>query len=147
MCCACAMRHGKNASVLSNRFQLVERERISGHVGGIDFGYNLSCIARSPSVALFWSGGTAYWSGRGSTSYGKSCLTVYRRSGRFTHGSDYTVLGEYGGRLTAKRVLASATEIGKAFDDEDIAPVIADAIRQKKTLVIEGGGQPFWARK
>lgn len=50
----------------SNRFTLVDREPISGHVGGTDFGYNLWQPAgwdqRTQSWALIGSNQTvAYW--------------------------------------------------------------------------------------
>jgi hypothetical protein len=59
--------------IVSNRLQLVNREHIHGVISGVDFGYNLSCLVRSPVAVLLWSSGTAYTSGQ-ETHYGASSV-------------------------------------------------------------------------
>lgn len=122
-----------------NRYQLVDREKISGRaIRGIDFGNNLSCIARSPTQLLLWSGGTSYYGGIGqSRLYGESSLQIFPRTGawKFNHLSE-------GGRLTENLIRDPTVETAlmKAFGDDDEIIFIRLAVRQRKTLLIEGGG-------
>lgn len=129
-------------AALSNRFHLVARERLHGIIGGVDFGYHLSCLARSPAAALFWSAGTPYTSGR-QTCYGESCMYAVRRTADVSWWRNYRRLGGNGGRLTFNRVAELAGEIDALFDDAGITASIVQAVRSRQTLLIEGGGEPF----
>lgn len=123
---------------LSNRFRFVDRENLYGTIDGVDFGYNLSCIARSSTAALLWSGGTAYTSGR-QTCYGPSKL--YFKDRDSIRGHDYQCIGERGGRLTQR--IATLPELLAPLFDADTIAAILEAVKQKKTLLIEGGGDRF----
>lgn len=123
----------------SNRFQLVDREHLHGTLAGIDFGYNLSCIVRSPEHLLLWSGGTMYTSGRQSV-YGGSQPYLWERDPRHrTSLSGYIRLGQGGGRLSVDRITQAFTPIVAAFG-EDSWGSITKAVRERKTLIVEGGG-------
>jgi hypothetical protein len=129
----------------SNRLSFVDREDLFGTISGVDFGANLSCIARSPTAALLWSGGTAYWSGRGTSCYGQSCLYALDRA-RIIHGVSGGTrrLGDKdGGRLTVARLTAVIGAIETLFDVTDLLPWLAHAVANKQTLLIDGGGQRF----
>lgn len=147
--------------IIGNRFALVDRELISGHVGGIDFGNGLSVIMRSPTHALFWSGGSSYYSHRGSQAYGASGLSAYWRPGRAavakygpgyrsSKEGGYLNIGEFtGGRLIsnlAQRMSAVQWAKLAEYLGEDFEVGITQAIEEKKTLLIEGGGDPFAPR-
>lgn len=127
----------------SNRFQLVDREHIYGGVNGINFGYNLSCLVRSPDLALLWSGGTMYTSCRQSV-YGTSSLALMYRK-RLTSARSYRDLGPDGGRLSMARIEASRADIEAEFGD-DIMPVLIEAIRKRQTVLVDGGGEAFSPR-
>jgi len=134
--------------MLSNRFAFVNREPVrNGTTSGIDFGRNVVCLARSPKAALFWNGGGGYWSGRGMPqAYAASHLTAFYRS---VQGQrlDYTRIGAEGGRLTPQRIAENKIEIAKLFgDDGDVIDPIIRAVRDRKTLLIEGGGEIFMPR-
>ena len=128
--------------MLSNRMSFVDREYLSGRIGAVDFGYNLSCIARSPTSALLWSAGTSYWSSRGTSSYGTSCLYTLDRE-QLVYGHGYRRVGEEGGKLTGKRLAASITAIEQLFGETDLLPWLTHAIVNKQTVLIEGGGPRF----
>jgi hypothetical protein len=147
--------------IIGNRFQLVDRELLSGNVAGFNFGYNFSCIMRSPTHALFWSGGGAYWSGGLGNAYGASGLSAYWRPhaalvkkygpgySTFTGQGSYKDFGERGGRLNRnldERMPASEWAKLADYLGEDLEGEIRHAIGENKTLLIEGGGDPFRAR-
>jgi|HubBroStandDraft_1064217.scaffolds.fasta_scaffold02120_13 hypothetical protein len=130
------------AIALSNRFAMVEREQV-GVVQGVDFGYSFYCLARAPTVALMWDGGSSYTSGR-QTCYGESQLTILFKLGpHWGQHPEYRRLGQSGGRLSVARVGAVAAEIEAAFDDESVMLPLLEAVRLRKTLVIEGGWDGF----
>lgn len=129
--------------MLSNRFQLVPRERIFGTIQGIAFGYNLSCLMRSPTLALLWSSGTMYTSCRQSV-YGESSLCVLRRN-ELTHARSWKDIGPNGGRLSVARIQQNQTEIEEWFGD-DIMQILIEAVRKKQTVLVEGGGEAFTPR-
>jgi hypothetical protein len=126
---------------MSNRFQLVEREHIHGGIHGVWFGYNFRCIARSLNAALLWSAGTMYTSGRQSV-YGESSLYLVgdRTNTRDWYRNAKEI--DYGGRLNPNRIRALTEKLGEQFDAETIKAIV-DAVDQRKTLLIEGGGEPF----
>lgn len=128
---------------MSNRFELVEREIVFGHIEGVDFGPDLYCIARSPAAVLVWSPGAPYTSGRQSV-YGPShLLGLPDRTPRFTYHPTWKHIGPLGGRLRYDRILAHADQIGTLFSgepDPEIVKEIAEAVRVRKTLLIETGG-------
>jgi hypothetical protein len=125
----------------SNRYQFVDREHLHGSIQGVNFGYNLYCVARSPTAVLLWSAGTMYTSWRQSV-YGASSLCVAARiNPRETWHRNYREI-DRGGRLRADRITAKADQLLEYFDDETI-PVIANAVHARKTLLIEGGGDAF----
>lgn len=126
----------------SNRLSFVGREHLRGQIGGVDFGHSLSCIARSATAALLWSGGTSYWSSRGTTSYGSSTLYGLTRA-EMSSGKGYRRLGEDGGRLTANRLAVVIADIERLFGETDLLPWLTHAVARKQTLLIEGGGVPF----
>lgn len=125
----------------SNRVQLVEREHIHGGIHGVWFGYNLSCIARSPTSALLWSGGTMYTSGRDTVYGGSSLYLAWNRTETRDWYRNFKEI-DGGGRLNPNRIRAVAEKLGEQFDAEIVAAIV-DAVSQKKTLLIEGGGKPF----
>lgn len=131
----------------SNRFEYIDREHLSGAIGGTFFGYHLSCVARTPTHAILWSGGTAYWSGRGQTSYGSSTLYVYKRERvegiRDAVNGGSTRIGEHGGRLNMARMTDADWDRIAELLGEDFRAEIGLAIQHRKTLLIEGGGKPF----
>jgi hypothetical protein len=127
----------------NNRFSYVDREHIEGSLGGVDFGYNISCIARSPIAALLWSAGSAYWSGIAFRAYAASHLIGFKRSVDFSRAmSGYKRYGENGGRLTAARIEALHDPLTALFE-EDISEPLIEAVRRRMTLVIEDGGEAF----
>lgn len=128
----------------SNRFELVAREHIHGIIQGIDFGYNMSCLIRSPKVALLWSGGTAYTSGRQSQ-YGSSGMrAIPRNDHHWVNHREYKDLGPEGGRLSMARLLLVSAEINELFEEDltECLPLVA----KRQTLLIEGGGSAFQSR-
>lgn len=125
----------------SNSLALVDRELISGSIEGVNFGPSLILIARAPDRALFWNGGHSYTSGR-RTEYAAATLTSIPRSVRFGSHPRWANHGEEGGRLTPGRVAASVFSLARFFDDNELAAIV-EAVRQKKTCIIEGGGARF----
>lgn len=131
----------------NQRLTLVDLEVISGHIEGVDFGPELYCIARSPRAVLVWDRGSMYTSGR-EQRYGESSLIgLPDRSPSFTRHPTWTHLGPRGGRLTVRRVADEADGIAKLFGADDLMVEICRAVREKRTLLIEGGGpMPMPAR-
>lgn len=128
----------------NNRFQTVKREHLHGSIEGVDYGYNLSCIARSPRGILLWSGGTPYWSGIGMQSYGSSTLYLYRSRDR-NMWNKFAIadrIGTDGGRLSASRIESLRDDLNPPFDNGEIDQIV-EAVRRRKTLLIEGGGWPL----
>jgi hypothetical protein len=124
---------------LSNRFQFVPRQRLRGAVQGVDFGPNIHVIARSPTAALIWDSGHSYRSGN-ETVYGASELTgLVGLSECWGSNPKWIRLGVENGRLSITRVEAVANKISELFDDE-ARPLIVRAVRERSTLLIEGGG-------
>jgi hypothetical protein len=124
---------------LSNRFQFVPRQRLRGAVQGVDFGPNIHVIARSPATALIWDSGHSYRSGS-ETVYGSSELTgLIGLSECWGSNPKWIRLGVENGRLSITRVEAVADKIAELFDDE-VKPLIMRAVRERSTLLIEGGG-------
>jgi hypothetical protein len=128
--------------VTNNRIQFVPREKLSGLIEGVDFGNGLSCIARSPGYVILWSSGTSYTSGR-QTRYGASCMYEISRKGRMNGGAskNYRRLGGEGGRLTIARIETVRFELKLCFGDD--VDQIAEAVRLRQTVLIEGGGPPL----
>jgi hypothetical protein len=124
----------------NNRIQFVEREHISGHIEGVDFGYRMQVIARSPAFVLCWSSGTAYTSGR-QTCYGESSMTVIPRDPRFRYHPDYRRIPPEGGRLTYRRIMEVKDKLHEFFPDDVLS--IANAAQRRQTVLIEGGGPPL----
>jgi hypothetical protein len=129
----------------SNRFRLVDRENLRGAIAGVDFGSNVSCIARSPTAALLWSGGGGYWSGRGMPqAYAPSHLIgIVRIESTSRMLKNYHDVGDKGGRLTPERITDAADKITELFQDKEVAAQIVIAVREKKTLIVEDGGPAF----
>lgn len=123
----------------SNSIILVEREIVSGMIEGVDFGPKLWVIARSPTAVLVWVFGHS-WSVNGHSSYAEPHLTILPdRTPRFMSNPRYTSLGVRG-RLNANDYLtAYRNSIEDVFGDGTL-PYIRDAVRNRRTVVIEGGG-------
>lgn len=123
----------------SNRFEYVGRERVHGIIEGVDFGYNLSVIARSPAVVLCWSGGSCYTSAR-ETRYGKSSFVALWRKDH--HGIPKSETWGDGGRLSIVKV-QSVRACLEVFFGEDLYEQIVQGVCRRQTLLIEGGGAPL----
>lgn len=134
---------------MNNHFTLVPRERIHGTLEGVDFGYNLFCLARSPRALLLWSSGTAYTSGR-RTEYGTSALYGLLRNSHFSANPKYDRIIE-GGRWSVARLnLVSVTvAIRQLFEEPEItngvevgliACLAAAQSPRRSTVLVEGGG-------
>ena len=125
-----------------NRLKLISKEIADGTIEGVDFGPSLYCIARSPSAVLVWSSGHMYTSGRQSV-YGESSLIgLPDRTVRFRHHPSWKTY-DSGGRLKEDRIRLCDDEIIELFSDPDIIAPVADAVRKRQTLLIEGGGTPL----
>lgn len=134
----------------SNRFRYVDREPIAQVVDGVDFGPNFWCIARSPTAALFWDAGHSYFGGIGRREYGESTLIAWERRSDHQGHRAYSRLGAAGGRLTHDRLIALGDKIAELFgsaaeprDYELMNWVARAAGRPPRTLLIQGGGEPF----
>lgn len=122
----------------SNSEQMIPRERISGHIRGVDFGPRVFVIARAERPMLLWLAGHS-WSVNGHSRYSESHLMLIRDRVRMDGWRNYTALSPEGGRLTEQRATAAKGSICEAFG-EDRWPGILHAIAIKQTLLIEGGG-------
>ena len=135
----------------SNSIVISDKEMISGLIGGVDFGHDLYCIARSPDAMLVWSPGGTYWSGRMSH-YAESVLYLFLNRRQSNWGMvggrrDYERIGREGGRLTRDRITAVADRLAAVFGAE-AATAIEEAVAARKTLIVDGGGRiPCPSRK
>lgn len=131
----------------TNRLRIVDREMISGSLEGVDFGPELYCVARSPSAVLVWEQGHS-WSVNGHVSYAESHFTVIPdRSASQRFRMRYQRIGNAGGRLSAARMAEVVDSVmllfGSGPADIDLRDAMIAAVRQRKTLLIEGGGPPL----
>ncbi len=132
--------------MISNAVQYIDRERIHGVLGGVDFGGRVFVIARSPAAMLLWLGGEGY-SVNGHRSYSESHFTMLTFKGHQPwpeHSWEahrcYKVVGAHGGRLSRKRVMSIAENIAETFGEEAI-DLVLEAVRTNRTVLIDGGGQ------
>jgi len=123
---------------IPNNINFVPRERVSGHIEGVDYGYNMFCIARSPEALLLWSAGTAYTSGR-QTRYGASSLELLDRASSPDRQKSLGRIGDDGGRLTAARIWAVKDVLENLFGAGK-AEHIAYAVKTRQTVLFDGGG-------
>lgn len=128
---------------MTNSAVVSEREICSGRIEGVDFGPRVWVIARSPTAMLLWIFGQSYWSGRGQQGYASPHLTLLPdRTPRFMYHPEYRDIKIEGVRL--KPELLSADQrvlIGGALGIGIGQGALLDqAIRERKTLVVEGGG-------
>lgn len=127
----------------SNSAALVDREIVSGHVEGVDFGPSMWVIARSPVAVLTWVFGFS-WSVNGHRSYSEPHF-IMLPDRAFRHGGnlEYKRMGYVWTRLTPKRMVEIADKVTEAFQRDDLLPHMEVAVKDRKTLVIDGGGWPL----
>lgn len=115
-------------------------ECVCGTLGGVHFGPSMKVLARSPKGLLLWVPGHQYWSGR-QACYGAASLyliatrdtkDVYRHYKELKQGGD-------GGRLSARKIMADAERIDAVFGEGEAAR-IAEAVKAKRTHLVDGGG-------
>lgn len=125
---------------MKNSSLIVDREMIHGIIGGVDFGPRLWCIVRSPSCALVWVFGQTM-SINGHQSYHQPHFTLLNRNTGRQQWREYQSLRHEGKRLSRALVEHFKTLFEERFGDcfEDIA----SAVKQRKTLLVEGGGDPY----
>lgn len=110
----------------SNRFVLVDREEIASSIEGVDFGGRCHLIVRSPEAVLFWNG---------------SLVLLPSRSPHARRGWLHYKTLQRGGRLSRAVIENHWQAIAAAFPD--IGKPLHEAVRQRKTLIIDGGGPPL----
>lgn len=123
----------------SNSTVLVDREIAAGMIEGVDFGPKLWVIARSPHAVLVWVFGQS-WSLNGHKRYSEPHLVLLPdRTKAFTYRPNYKRL-EISGmtRLHADKILPRWNEIEPVFPGS--FTLLTGAIRQRRTLLIDGGG-------
>ncbi|AXQ69886.1 hypothetical protein HOU03_gp382 [Caulobacter phage CcrSC] len=129
-------------------FEIVDRENTPGSQGGVDYGSTpLTVLARSPVAALLWMPGGTYHSGIGQRSYASAymmvikgrSLSVWERNKK--HDFERK-LHEPAKRLSSAMIMERAEKINEFFE-ADIAVELAKAVKQRKTLLVDGGGEPF----
>jgi hypothetical protein len=135
-----------STEIISNRLGMVSREYLHGNIQGVWWGYNASCIARSPDTILLWSSGSPYTSGR-QTHYGRSHLTALTgMSPHWGHHPKWVQIGPDGGRLNVTRIADAAEHLSQLFGDDAVEPLLR-CIKERKTLLIEGGGTEMIAKR
>lgn len=134
----------KSPSGVSNRFQLVERERLHGNIQGVWWGYHTTCLMRAPTTALLWSSGTPYTSGR-MTCYGESGMTaLLNLSPHWGHHPEWHNIPPEGGRLSVARVQTMASDVRRLLNEgDDLIDWLCRAVKSRQTLLVEGGGSQF----
>ncbi|AXQ69326.1 hypothetical protein HOU02_gp399 [Caulobacter phage CcrBL9] len=127
-------------------FEIVDREHTSGSQGGTDYGSKaLTVLARSPKAVLLWMPGHSYFGGIGMRNYASAYMLLVkeRRLGGwktgdkedFRHNQDAPAT-----RLSPALVMERAERINQFFE-ADVATQIAQAVKTRQTLLIDGGGE------
>lgn len=126
---------------MSNTFTIADRELVSGSIEGVNFGPELWVIARSPLAVLVWVFGHG-WSVNGHRSYAQPHLTLLPDRSPGMRLRLRWKSFPHTGRLTPARAREFADEIAAAFQQmrDPLMIKIGEAIRLRKTLIIEGGG-------
>ncbi|UTU07982.1 hypothetical protein CcrC1_gp296 [Caulobacter phage C1] len=131
-------------------FQTVNREYTPGLQQGVDYGSKpIIILARSPKAALLWVAGSSFRSGIGMTSYSPAYMKVIEgRSlspwGRYKTHEFERRQHDPAVRLSGDLILARAEKINEFFG-ADVAKALAASVKAKKTLLVDGGGEPFKA--
>lgn len=126
---------------MSNSTALVDREIASQHIEGVDFGANLWVVARSPKSVLIWKKGHS-WSVNGHQRYSPGELISLPDRGPGCVGRlEYHRLWDGDGKRFGWRAIeACALRIDALFDVDQIWREVRETVRQRKTMLIEGGG-------
>lgn len=115
-------------------------ECVHGTLGGVAFGPHMWVIARSPKALLLWVPGHAYWSGR-RQNYGEATLQLIVNREQNDVYRNYRQL-KCGGRLSAQRIIEQMDALDEAFGPGHWKQ-IAEAVKAKRTHLIDGGGKPL----
>lgn len=115
-------------------------ECVNGTLGGVDFGPHMKVLARSPKALLLWVPGHAYWSGRQQNYGAASCQLIINREAGDVY-RNYRRLFD-NGRLSAQRIIEQMDALDDAFGPGQWKH-IAEAVKAKRTHLIDGGGDPL----
>lgn len=133
----------KEERKVSNSLVISDREISCGIYNGVDFGPRWWIIARSPQSMMVWIFGHS-WTLNGSPRYAEPHLLMVPRGREAHHYVSFPELGW--NRLTADRfhqACVAHPKFGELFPsvgNEDVLCEMTHAVNQRKTLIIEGGG-------
>lgn len=115
-------------------------ECVHGTLGGVAFGPHMKVLCRSPKALLLWVPGHAYWSGRQQNYGAASCQLVLNRQEGDVY-RNYRRLFD-NSRLSAQRIIEQMDILDEAFGPGSWKH-IAEAVKAKRTHLIDGGGDPL----
>lgn len=125
---------------VSNSTVISDREMAAPSIEGIDFGVNLWVVARSPQAVLVWVRGHT-WSVNGHLRYSAGHLVGFPdRIARQVGHTEYRYLWEGKGKRFGWRAIEECSaKVDELFSTDQIWRSVRDAVRARKTLIIDGG--------